>query len=110
MPSRWRRRSSPIVELNRAVAVSMAFGAAAGLEIVEALAAEPSLAAYHLLPAVRADLLAKLDRREEAAVQFRHAATLTRNTREQQLLLARAAECSDAGGPGQLRKVQPPPG
>ena len=101
---------SPIVELNRAVAVSMAFGAAAGLEIVEALAAEPSLAAYHLLPAVRADLLAKLDRREEAAVQFRHAATLTRNTREQQLLLARAAECSDAGGPGQLRKVQPPPG
>jgi predicted RNA polymerase sigma factor len=82
---------SPIVELNRAVAVGMAFGPAAGLEIVDALASEPALKAYHLLPTVRGDLLAKLARPEEARVEFERAAALTRNTRERELLLERAA-------------------
>src|SRR5688572_17660076 len=82
---------SPIVELNRAVAVSMAFGAAAGLEIVDALTSEPSLKHYHLLPTVRADLLAKLGRFAEAYEEFEHAASLTRNARERELLLERAA-------------------
>ena len=81
---------SPIVELNRAVAVSMAFGPAAGLEIVDALLAEPSLKNYHLLPSVRADMLAKLDRYEEARQEFERAASLTKNERERDLLLARA--------------------
>lgn len=82
---------SPIVELNRAVAVSMAFGPAAGLEIVDALVSEPSLKSYHLLPSVRADLLAKLGRFNEACKEFKVAASLTRNTRERELLLERAA-------------------
>ena len=82
---------SPIVELNRAVAVSMAFGAAAGLEIVDALNSEPSLKHYHLLPTVRADLLAKLGRFNEAGEEFKRAASLTRNARERELLLERAA-------------------
>jgi len=82
---------SPVVELNRAVAVAMAFGPAAGLEIVEALTAEPALQGYHLLPSVRGDLLAKLGRLEEARVEFERAAALTRNTRERELLLSRAA-------------------
>jgi RNA polymerase sigma factor (sigma-70 family) len=82
---------SPVVELNRAVAVAMAFGPAAGLERVDALIAEPSLRNYHLLPAVRADLLAKLGRHDEARVEFQRAASLTSNTRERDLLLARAA-------------------
>jgi predicted RNA polymerase sigma factor len=82
---------SPIVELNRAVAVGMAFGPAAGLEIVDALAAEPSLCAYHLLPAVRGDLLAKLGRLDEARIELDRAAALTRNDREQQLLRDRAS-------------------
>jgi RNA polymerase sigma factor (sigma-70 family) len=82
--------NSPVVELNRAVAVSMAFGPAAGLELVDALADEPALAAYHLLPSVRGDLLAKLGRHEEARREFARAASLTKNARERELLLARA--------------------
>jgi len=81
------------VELNRAVAVSMASGPAAGLEIVDRLASEPALAAYHLLPSVRGDLLWKLGRRGEARSEFERAASLARNTRERDLLLARAAAC-----------------
>lgn len=81
---------SPVVELNRAVAVSMAFGPAAGLALVEELRSEPSLTDYHLLPAVRGDLLAKLGRVDEARAEFERAASLTRNTRERELLLERA--------------------
>ncbi|HZS93758.1 MAG TPA: RNA polymerase sigma factor [Chloroflexota bacterium] len=81
---------SPIVELNRAVAVGMAFGPEAALEIVDCLAAERTLATYHLLPSVRGDLLAKLGRVEAARVEFERAATLTENERERALLLARA--------------------
>ncbi len=84
---------SPVVELNRAVAVSMAFGPAAGLELVDALVSEPLLKSYHLLPSVRGDLLAKLKRFDEARSEFQRAATLTRNTRERALLLQRAAAC-----------------
>ena len=80
---------SPVVELNRAMAVAMAFGPAAALEIVDAVAAEPALRDYHLLPSVRGDLLARLGRHEEARVEFRRAASLTRNERERELLLAR---------------------
>jgi RNA polymerase sigma factor (sigma-70 family) len=85
---------SPIVELNRAVALSMAFGPAAGLEVVDALMGEPALQGYHLLPTVRGDLLFKLGRREEARKEFDRAAALTRNTRERALLLARARACT----------------
>jgi RNA polymerase sigma-70 factor, ECF subfamily len=81
---------SPIVELNRAVAVGMALGPEAGLAIVDSLLAEPSLKSYHLLPSVRGDLLSKLGRSDEARAEFERAATLTRNTREKELLLARA--------------------
>jgi predicted RNA polymerase sigma factor len=81
---------SPVVELNRAVAVSMAVGPEAALAIVEGLAGEPTLRNYHLLPSVRGDLLAKLGRRDEARVEFERAAALTRNTRERDLLLSRA--------------------
>jgi len=84
---------SPIVELNRAVAVAMASGPAAGLEAVDALTAEPSLKSYHLLPSVRGDLLFKLGRFDEARAEFERAASLTRNARERELLLKRAAEC-----------------
>ncbi len=80
---------SPVVELNRAVAVAMAFGPAAGLELVDALAAEPALEAYHLLPSVRGELLVRLGRDAEARVEFERAASLTRNERERELLLAR---------------------
>src|SRR6059036_3154247 len=80
---------SPVVELNRGVAVAMAFGPAAGLEVVDTLTSEPSLAGYHLLPSVRGDLLSKLGRFDEARAEFEHAASLTRNTRERKLLLAR---------------------
>jgi len=89
-----RLTPSPVVELNRAVAVAMAFGPAAGLELVDALIAEPALKAYHLLPSVRADLLAKLGRRDEARKEFERAASLTRNERERTLLLERAAACA----------------
>jgi predicted RNA polymerase sigma factor len=81
---------SPVVELNRAVAISMAIGPAAGLELVDALTSEPSLERYHLLPSVRGDLLAKLGRFEEARTEFERAASLTRNERERALLLERA--------------------
>jgi predicted RNA polymerase sigma factor len=84
---------SPVVELNRAVAVAMAAGPAAGLEIVDALRSDPALAGYHLLPSVRGDLLFKLARRDEARVEFERAAGLTRNARERDLLLARARAC-----------------
>jgi RNA polymerase sigma factor (sigma-70 family) len=84
---------SPIVELNRAVAVSMADGPQAGLAIVDSLADEPALRGYHLLPAVRGDLLVKLGRRNEARVEFEQAAAKTGNETERDLLLGRAAEC-----------------
>ncbi len=84
---------SPVVELNRAVALSRAFGPETGLEIVDELNQEPSLKNYHLLPSVRGDLLVKLGRAEEAHEEFTRAATLTRNERERTLLLERAAEC-----------------
>jgi RNA polymerase sigma factor (sigma-70 family) len=84
---------SPVVELNRAVAVSMAFGPAHGLDVVDALADEPALKDYHLLPSVRGDLLFKLDRLAEARAEFERAASLTRNERERTLLLDRAAAC-----------------
>jgi RNA polymerase sigma factor (sigma-70 family) len=87
---------SPVVELNRAVALSMAFGPAAGLALVDTLVAEPSLANYHLLPTVRGDLLVKLDRPAEARVEFERAAALTRNSRERELLLERARACAAA--------------
>jgi len=89
-----RLAPSPVVELNRAVAVSMASGPAAGLELVDALTAEPSLEGYHLLPSVRGDLLAKLGRFDEARDEFARAAALTRNGRERRLLLERAAACA----------------
>jgi predicted RNA polymerase sigma factor len=82
---------SPVVELNRAVAVAMAFGPEAGLELVDDLAAEPTLKSYHLLPSVRGDLLAKLGRHTEARAEFERAATLTQHARERDLLLERAA-------------------
>jgi RNA polymerase sigma factor (sigma-70 family) len=84
---------SPVVELNRAVAVSMADGPEAALEIVDALGAEPALKAYHLLPVVRGDLLFRLGRMREARAEFERAASLTRNARERQMVLARAAAC-----------------
>jgi RNA polymerase sigma-70 factor, ECF subfamily len=83
---------SPVVQLNRAVAVAMAFGPAAGLEVVDRLGSEPSLQGYHLLPRVRGDLLAKLGRSQEARSEFERAAGLTRNERERKLLLERASE------------------
>jgi RNA polymerase sigma factor (sigma-70 family) len=88
---------SPVVELNRAVAVGMAFGPAAGLELVEAIAAEPVLERYHLLPSVRGDLLAKLGRGGEAAAEFARAASLAGNARERELLLRRAAGAQPGG-------------
>ncbi len=83
------RSPSPVVELNRAVALAMLFGPAAGLEVVDALASEPALKAYHLLPSVRGDLLQKLGRLDEARTEFKRAASLTRNERERKLLLDR---------------------
>ena len=91
-----RLMPSPIVELNRAVAVAMAFGPAAGLELVDELVDVPSLKAYHLLPSVRGDFLMKLGRFEEARVELERAASMTRNAREQELLLARAATCAES--------------
>jgi RNA polymerase sigma factor (sigma-70 family) len=87
---------SPVVELNRAVAVSMAFGPEAALQIVDALSSEPSLSGYHLLPSVRADFLAKLGRNAEARAELERAAQLTRNERERELLRSRAALLADA--------------
>jgi RNA polymerase sigma-70 factor, ECF subfamily len=88
------REPSPVVELNRAVAVSMALGPAAGLEIVDTLAREPALSKYHLLPSVRGDFLLKLGRLDEARVEFERAASLTKNEREKALLTERAAACA----------------
>jgi len=85
---------SPVIELNRAVAISMADGPAAGLDVVETLVDEPSLRGYHLLPAVRGDLLVKLGRLGEARSEFERAAFLTQNARERKLLLDRAARCA----------------
>lgn len=88
---------SPVIELNRAVAVSMAFGPAAGLALVEPLMSEPTLQGYHLLPSVRGDFLFKLGRLPEARVEFERAAMLTRNGRERDFLLNRARKCSEEG-------------
>jgi len=85
---------SPVVELNRAVAVAMAFGPAAGLELVDRLTSEPALKTYHLLPSVRGDFLFKLGRFTEAQAEFERAATMTQNARERELLLDRAAACA----------------
>jgi predicted RNA polymerase sigma factor len=84
---------SPVVELNRAVAVAMAYGPAEGLELVDELAEDAALREYHLLPAVRGDLLLKLGKRAEAKVEFERAAGMTSNVRERELLLSRAAGC-----------------
>src|SRR6202140_508427 len=89
-----RLAPSPVGELNRAVALAMAFGPAAGLELVDALTSEPSLENYHLLPSVRGDLLKKLGRMDEARAEFERAASLTRNTRERELLIGRARACA----------------
>ena len=94
-----RLMPSPIVELNRAVALAMAFGPASGLELIDSLASEPSLKAYHLLPSVRGDFLFKLGRFREAQAEFERAAALTRNARERAFLLDRAQAC--AGRPAQ---------
>ena len=87
---------SPIVELNRAVAVAMAFGPAAGLELIDALMSEPSLKSYHLLPSVRGDFLFKLGRFADAQAEFQRAASITRNARERELLLGRARACAES--------------
>ena len=89
---------SPVVELNRAVAVGMAFGPEAALELVDELAGDPALAGYHLLPTVRGDLLARLGRRAEAGAEFERAASLTENTRERAVLLDRMAACASPNG------------
>lgn len=95
---------SPVVELNRAVAVGMAFGPQAGLELADTLISEKSLKDYHLLPSVRGDLLSKLGRFEEAHDEFRRAAALARNSTERLLLLERAAACSSSAG----ERLKPP--
>jgi RNA polymerase sigma-70 factor, ECF subfamily len=98
---------SPVVDLNRAVAVAMAFGPAAGLDLVDALISEPSLKDYHLLPSVRGDLLAKVGRYDEACAEFLRAASLTRNARERDLLLARAAGCTRRSAPERPAAASP---
>jgi RNA polymerase sigma-70 factor, ECF subfamily len=90
----YQLSGSPVVELNRAVAIGMAFGPATGLELVDELVVEGSLPGYHLLSSVRGDLLAKLGRRDEARAEFELAASMTRNTREREMLLERAADCA----------------
>ena len=87
----YQLSGSPVVELNRAVAVGMAFGPATGLELVDELVVEGSLSGYHLLSSVRGDLLSKLGRHDEARAEFELAASMTRNTREREMLLERAA-------------------
>jgi hypothetical protein len=96
-----------VVELNRAVALAMLFGPAAGLELIDKLTLAPALKAYHLLPSVRGDLLKKLGRLDEARAEFEHAAQLTRNERERKLLRARIADCADGTQP---RDLTPPAG
>jgi predicted RNA polymerase sigma factor len=95
-----RRSPSPVVELNRAVAVSMAYGPQAGLDLVDQLTAEPSLRSYHLLPSVRGDLLLKLGRAAEARTEFERAAALTQNAPERELSAARARAAADQAGRG----------
>jgi predicted RNA polymerase sigma factor len=95
LPRRQIGRKSSRCTGNRAVALAMAFGPAAGLEVVDALTSEPSLESYHLLPSVRGDLLNKLGRMDEARVEFERAAGLTRNTRERDLLIERARACAE---------------
>jgi RNA polymerase sigma factor (sigma-70 family) len=95
---------SPVVELNRAVAVAMAFGPQAGLELVDSLTSEGSLKGYHLLPSVRGDFLTRLGRFDEARAEFEMAAELTRNSRERTLLLERARLCAAGEGPAMLKK------
>ena len=95
----WARIASPVVELNRAVAIAMAFGPAAGLALVDELVSEPLLKGYHLLPGVRGDLLAKLGRLDEARAELERAASLARNARERELLLGRAAACARGPAP-----------
>jgi RNA polymerase sigma-70 factor, ECF subfamily len=90
-----RLTPSPVIELNRAVAVAMAFGPAEGLALADKLVSEPSLRNYHLLPSVRGDFLLKLGRMDEARAELERAASLTRNERERELLLSRAAACAD---------------
>jgi len=94
---------TPVVELNRAVALAMMYGPAAGLEVVDDLMSEPALQGYHLLPAVRADFLTKLGRFDEARSELERAASLTRNTRERTLLLERAAQCGPPATPPSSR-------
>ena len=84
---------SPVVRLNRAVAIAMSEGPAAGLRLIDTLTEEPTLARYHLLPAARGDLLAKLSRYDEARAEFERAASMTKNARDQALLGERAAKC-----------------
>lgn len=90
---------SPVISLNRAVAISMAFGPAAGLELVDGLLNEPDLNNYHLLPSVRGDLLVRLERHAEAGAEFERAASLTQNARERAFLLGRASRCNDLESP-----------
>jgi RNA polymerase sigma-70 factor, ECF subfamily len=94
-----QRSPSPVVELNRGMAVAMAFGPAAGLSIIDGLLSEESLEGYHLLPAVRGDLLDRLGRRQEARSEFERAAALTKNLREREVLLRRAAACAEESAP-----------
>jgi RNA polymerase sigma-70 factor (ECF subfamily) len=101
-----RLTPSPVVELNRAVAVAMASGPAAGLKIIDALESEPSLKAYHLLPSVRGDFLFKLGRFAEAQLEFERAASLTRNTRERNLLLGRARACAEVPSKDRTQTAQ----
>jgi RNA polymerase sigma factor (sigma-70 family) len=101
-------RPSPVIELNRAVALGMAFGPAAGLEVADGLVDEPALRAYHLLPAVRADLLDRLGRTDEARREFERAASLTRNGRERAVLLGRAAQCASAATRPAIGDPSPP--
>jgi RNA polymerase sigma factor (sigma-70 family) len=98
---------SPVVELNRAVAIGMAFGPAAGLELTDALLSEPALKGYHLLPGVRADLLSKLGRFAEAKAEFERAAAMTRNERERDLLLGRAEACERLSAPSGVPDYRP---
>lgn len=104
-----RLAPSPVVELNRAVAIAMAFGPQAGLDLVDALTSEPTLENYHLLPSVRGDLLEKLGRKGEARAEFERAASMTRNARERTLLLERAAVCARDAPPPNAPPPDPSP-
>jgi predicted RNA polymerase sigma factor len=104
-----RQVASPVVELNRAVAVAMAYGPDEGLKLVDELADEPALRGYHLLPSVRGDLLERLGRHTEAQAEFERAASLTRNERERVLLLGRAERAAEAAAPVTQTRPSPPP-